>query len=73
MDRVDVPEGLDVPAGGQHDVLRARVLGDEVGHVVDAVAVRHPHARLGLVVLPNVLSIFFFYVIFGASDVMSTT
>ena len=55
MNGVDVPEWLDVPAGGQHDVLRAGVLGDEVGHVVDAIAVRHPHARLGLVVLPNIL------------------
>ena len=52
---VDVPEGLYVPAGGEHDVLRARVLGDEVGDVVHAVAVRHPHAGLGVKVLPNIL------------------
>ena len=52
---VDLPEGLDVAAGGQHDVLRAGVLRDKVRDVVHAVAVRHPDARVGAAVLPDLL------------------
>ena len=55
VDGVDVPEWLYVAAGGEHDVLGAGVPRDEVGHVVDAAPVRHPHPRLGVVVLPNIL------------------
>ena len=55
VDGVDVPEWLYVSAGGEHDVLGAGVPRDEVGDVVDAAPVRHPHPRLGVVVLPNIL------------------
>ena len=44
MDSVEVPERFDGATRCQHDLLVSRMLGHEVGDVVDAFAKRHPHA-----------------------------
>jgi hypothetical protein len=54
--RVDLPEWRNVSPRCQHDVLCARVQGNEVGDVVDAVRKRHPDtAVVGACVLSDIL------------------